>query len=62
MEMDRMAYIDEKKTKQLKKANIIATLTEDQKKLCNEYNTVHLGPHAKKCKEVILIFVCLKNN
>lgn len=50
--MERISYIDDKKIRQIKTESFIATLMEDQKKLREHYNTIQLGPHAKKCKEV----------
>ena len=52
MEKDRLVYMEEKKSKHLKKLKIIETLKSERNSLKDRLNVILEGPHAKQTKEV----------
>lgn len=54
MEKDRIAFVEEKKRKNLIKLKIIETLKAEQNTLRDRLNAIQDGPHAKRTLEVTI--------
>lgn len=52
MEKDRVAFVEEKKRKNLIKLKIIETLKAERNALRDRLNTIQDGPHAKRTLDV----------
>lgn len=56
MEKDRIAYIEDKKSKHYKQIKIIETLKRERNNLKDRLNAIQIGPHAKKTSEVMFFY------
>lgn len=52
MEKDRITYLEDKKSKNLKKSKIIEMLKTERNNLKDQLNSYEQGPFAKKTTEV----------
>lgn len=57
MEKERIAFLEDKKSKHLKRNKIIETLKTERNNLKDQLNSYEQGPYAKKTNEVVYLIL-----
>lgn len=61
MEKDRVTYLEDKKSKHLKKNKIIEMLKTERNNLKDQLNSYEQGPYARKTTEVYMLYFPLQS-